>query len=182
MSEWSLDSSRRRAQGQSSVQMPSGDARGARASAHALSPTSTRRLLAAPSCIRIPRLLCLAMLICLGIANPCAKRNKAAMLEAIYRDYMVVKTCYDIDYLDDANLELARTAVRAKQHYLSSLQSIDTQSLWEAAAKASAGMLQLFRMGATEFNESMHNFCSDAFVRVTWPSNGYQPGRMKKDF
>ncbi len=61
--------------------------------------------------------------------------NKASMLEAIYRDYMVVKTCYDIDYLDDANLELARTAVRAKQDYLSSLQSINTQSVWDAAAK-----------------------------------------------
>lgn len=132
--------------------------------------------------MRIPNLLCLGMMVIAASPINAQSTGKALTLEAIYRDYMVVKTCYDIDYLDDANLNLARAAVRAKQDYLSSLQSINTQSVWDAAAKASAGMLQLFRMGATEFNESMHNFCSDAFVRVTWPGNGYQPGRMEKDF
>lgn len=105
-----------------------------------------------------------------------------AILQSVYSDYMVVKTCHDIYYIDEGNLEMARDAVRAKQDYLSGIQAMDTEAIWGAADMAIGGMLQLFRMGSNQYNRGVENFCSDAFVRVTAPNNGFTPGRMKKDF
>lgn len=138
--------------------------------------------LCAPTIARCTLLLPM-LAVWLGSSPAHAKQtNYAAALQSIYSDYMVVRTCQDMYYLGPETLETARGAVRAKQDYLSAQQAMDVEAIWAAANEATGGMLQLFRMNSTGYNESVGNVCSDAYARLIWPSNGYEPGAVEKDF
>lgn len=117
-----------------------------------------------------------------GVPANAERTDHAAALQSVYSDYMVVRACQDTYYLGPETLETARSAVRAKQDYLSTRQPMDIEAIWGAANEATSGMLQLFRMNSTAYNESVRNVCSDAYVRLIWPSNGYEPGAVEKDF